>query len=237
MKAAVCTNITQPAKSLVKAICYPETTKYFSRATCYRCEHEQIAHDAYKKKAISEHLNFSLSKSGLGLDVPNYPFLGALLDGTIKCACCKPGVLAIKCPYSCQSESFLRKASDTQFFLNDFRDVYHSYYFQVQAQICSASYSDLWFGKSRIYLCREFTWMKPFITYAFLKANKLIKVGILPELVGKWFSKEQNVLLPPSICSESNCIMHNKNYMVLMGSLSLVMMKLMGSVDSKIEYF
>ncbi len=35
-----------------------------------------------------------------------------------------------------------------------------------------------------------------------MKANELIKVGILPELVGKWFSKEQNVSLPPSICSD-----------------------------------
>jgi len=118
LKVAVCTDITQPAKSLVKSICYPETTKFYSKATCYGCEHEQIAYDAYKKKAISEHLNFSLSKSGLVID-PNYPFLGASPDGTIKCACCKPGVLEIKCPYSCQSESFLRKASESQFFLHE----------------------------------------------------------------------------------------------------------------------
>ncbi len=85
LKAAVCTDITQPAKSHVNANCYPETTKYFSKATCYGCEHEQITYDAYKKKAISKHLNFSLSKSGLVLD-PNYPFLGASPDGTIKCA-------------------------------------------------------------------------------------------------------------------------------------------------------
>ncbi len=206
LKVAVCTDITQPAKSLVKSICYPETTKFYSKATCYGCEHEQIAYDAYKKKAISEHLNFSLSKSGLVID-PNYPFLGASPDGTIKCACCKPGVLEIKCPYSCQSESFLRKASESQFFLHDlggllFLDVYHSYYFQVQAQIkiCSASYSDFVVWQEQDLFVQRIYLDEPFITYAFMKANDLIKVGILPELVGKWFSKQQNVSIPPSIC-------------------------------------
>ncbi len=36
---------------------------------------------------------------------------------------------------------------------------------------------------------------EPFIIYAFMKANELIKIGILSELVGKWFSTEQNILL------------------------------------------
>ncbi len=137
MKAA------QPAKSHVKANCYPETTKYFSKATCYGCEHEQITYDAYKKKAVSKHLNFSLSKSGLVLD-PNYPFLGASPDGTIKCAV---GVLESSALIYVKVNLFFFKASESEFFLNDiggllFLDVYHSYYFQVQAQIkiCSASY-------------------------------------------------------------------------------------------------
>ncbi len=139
---------------------YPETTKYYSKATYYGCEHEQIAYAAYKKKAISELLNFSLSKSGLVLD-PNYPFLGASPDGTIKCACCKPGVLEIKCPYSCQSESFLRKASESQVFLG------YSFWmyiiaiiskFRLKLKFVLHHTHILWFGKSRIYLCREFTW-------------------------------------------------------------------------------
>ena len=106
LKAAVCTDKIQPSKSLLQAICYPESTKFTSKATSWGCEHEQAAYDSYKRKRMNEHVNFSLSKSGLVIDC-NYPFFGASPDGVIKCRCCEFGVLEIKCPYSCRDKSFL----------------------------------------------------------------------------------------------------------------------------------
>ena len=57
---------------------------------------------------MNEHVNFSLSKSGLVIDC-NYPFFGASPDDVIKCRCCEFGVLEIKCPYSCRDKSFFTR--------------------------------------------------------------------------------------------------------------------------------
>ena len=65
---------------------------------------------------MNEHVNFSLSKSGLVIDC-KYPFFGASPDGVIKCRCCEFGVLEIKCPYSCRDKSFLTRSNESNFFL------------------------------------------------------------------------------------------------------------------------
>ncbi len=195
MKAAVCTDITQPAKSHVKANCYPETTKYFSKATCYGCEHEQITYDAYKKKAISKHLNFSLSKSGLVLD-PNYPFLGASPYGTIKCAV---GVLESSALIYVKVNLFFLMQVSQNFFLTTY--VGYSSWMYIIAAIISKFRLKLKFvlhhtwQEQDLFVQRILYLDEPFITCAFMKANELIKIGILSELVGKWFSTEQNILL------------------------------------------
>ena len=65
---------------------------------------------------------------------------------------------------------------------------------------------------------------EPFITIAFMKAIELIKIGILPELVGKWYTKEPSVVhhILPAILQMS-CLwgVLVKDYGVTAGSLSL----------------
>ena len=70
-------------------------------------------------------------------------------------------------------------------------DTSHAYYYQVQGQIklCGANFSDFvaWSEKElfveRIYLDNTF------ISDAMDKATSFFKVAVLPELVGKWYSK------------------------------------------------
>ena len=196
LRAAVCTDTTQPSKSLIRTICYPEVMKFSSKATCWGCEHEQIAYDAYKSQFSSLHSNFHLSKSGLVIHV-DHPFMGASPDGLISCSCCGNGVLEIKCPYSCKDKSFVTKSNESSFFLTNengtlLLNVYHAYYFQVQAQMkfCSLSYSDFVVWREEELFVQRIYLDEPFITIALEKASTFIKVGILPELTAKWYTRE-----------------------------------------------
>ena len=196
LRAAVCTDPTQPSKSLVRTICYPDTTKFYSRATSWGCEHEQIAYKAYKNRFICLHSNFQLSRSGLVIHV-DYPFMGASPDVIINCSCCGKGALEIKCPYSCRDKSFLSKSNESSFFLTNENgtlslSVYHTYYFQVQAQMkfCSLSYSDFVVWREKELFVQRIYLDEPFISVALEMAAMFIKVGILPELTAKWYSRE-----------------------------------------------
>ena len=46
-KAAVHTDLSQPSRSLIKSICYPESLKFSSKATRWGCDHKKTARDAY----------------------------------------------------------------------------------------------------------------------------------------------------------------------------------------------
>lgn len=46
-KVSVHTNPKLPSKSLIKAICYPETVTFTSKATKWGCEHEKTARETY----------------------------------------------------------------------------------------------------------------------------------------------------------------------------------------------
>jgi len=50
LKAACHTDFFQPSQSLIKAICYPESSKFISKATKWGCDHKKTAHDAYLQK-------------------------------------------------------------------------------------------------------------------------------------------------------------------------------------------
>ena len=93
-------------------------------------------------------LNFRFP-SGLVID-PSHPLRGATPDSFVECKCYGKGVIEVKCPYSCKQKSIEQRTEDSQFFLKQnekgdlYLDPYHTYYFQVQAQLkfCSASYAD-----------------------------------------------------------------------------------------------
>ena len=116
LKAAAHTDLAQPSQSLIMSICYPHNHQFQSQATAWGCTHEETARKAYVAQMVKEHPGFSVCKSGLVIH-PLYPHMGASPDGLIKCRCCGPGVLKVKCPFSCKDKSFMEATAET-FFLN-----------------------------------------------------------------------------------------------------------------------
>lgn len=96
---SVCrTTISKPALSLVKQICWPENTSFYSKSTQYGCNHEKHAYDELFKKMKEHHLQYDLKKCGLIVH-PKYPLFGASPDGISNCFCCGKGCVEIKCPF------------------------------------------------------------------------------------------------------------------------------------------
>ena len=63
------TSISNPSKSLLTSICYPEMVRYQSKACLYGCKHEDDARKAYTEVMSTRHRSFSVARSGLVLDV------------------------------------------------------------------------------------------------------------------------------------------------------------------------
>ena len=198
LREAVHMNYSQPSLSLIKSICYPEQRQFTSAACQYGCNHEDLARQMYTQKFAAKHEEFLVVQCGLILD-PKFPFLGASPDGLVNCKCCKSGVLEIKCPFSCKQKSFVELANDNPSFCLDDDNgsltlkVDHPYHFQVQLQmkLCHVQYCDfvIWRETGEIF-CQRISLDSSFVDSAINSVTPLIKYAILPELVGKWFSKQ-----------------------------------------------
>ena len=131
---------------------------------------------------------------------PVFPFLGASPDGTVSCECCGAGVVEIKCRYSCKDRSIL-EASSEQIFCLERRDdstalclkQNHQYYYQVQAQIklSNANYCDFVVWREGELFVQRIYPDDEFMAVVLQKVTTFFKVCILPELLGKWYTKSQ----------------------------------------------
>ena len=116
------------------------------------------------------------------------------------------GVIEVKCPYSCKQKSIEQRTEDSQFFLKQDEkgdlclDLYHTYYFQAQAQLkfCSASYADFVVWTEKELFVQRILPEEPFISIVLQQSKTFIKVGILPEMHGKWYPKEPITKNQPS---------------------------------------
>ena len=197
LREALHTNHFQPSVSLIKAICYPEQHKFTSSACQYGCKHEDIARVAYTEKMQACHENFMVIQCGLILD-PEFPFLGATPDGLVYCKCCESRVLEIKCPFSCKNKAFSEAILDnSSFFLEDDNGGLalkedHMYYYQIQLQmkLCHMQHCDFVAWREGEIFHQMVELDSDFIDSAIHDVEPFIKLAILPELVGKWFSKQ-----------------------------------------------
>ena len=71
-------------------------------------------------------------------------------------------------------------------------NVYHAYYFQVQVQLkfSDAQYCDFVVWNVDHLFVQRLCLDEPFITVALEKCKQFIKLAILPEILGKWYSRE-----------------------------------------------
>lgn len=127
---------------------------------------------------------------------PLWPHLGASPDGIVECLCCGKGVCEIKCPF-CYKDQQLKTAVDQKNSClvsvdGEMKlDTSHSYYYQVQAQIfiCGVDYCDfVVYTDKDIHIERVFP-NDVFWQNAKELATTFLKHAILPELVGKWFTR------------------------------------------------
>lgn len=209
MKSTCHTDPSNPSQSLIKTIVYPEAYKFSSRATSWGCKHEKQARDFYSKRMMENHRGFTVSDSGLSLN-PKWPHLGASPDGVVNCCCCSKGVVEIKCPFCHRNDDIVESTNDKRFCLKKdasgsaYLDHAHAYYYQVQAQIfiCDVDYCDF-------VVCTFPEDQEPSIHIERIvpdehfwsgcteKSLDFFKMCILPEIVGRWYSR-------PPICQGEN---------------------------------
>ena len=195
-KASTRTDITQPSQSLIKAICYPESFRFTSQATEWGCTHEKQALSEYEMREKDKHSNFVLSPSGLVLS-SEYPHFGASSDGIASCTCCAKRVLEVKCPYSCKEKSFIEAVTtDSNFCLEEVTGKLllkhdHAYYYQIQLQmkLCQTTHGDFIVWRENELIVERVSINEQFLAMALEKATKFYTNGVLPEVLGKWYSK------------------------------------------------
>ena len=93
---AVChTDPASPSLSLVISICHPDTVRFKTAATKWRCQHEQDALKEYKIKSAHHHDRFTVSQAGFFIS-KDYPYFGASPDSMVSCSCCGQGICEVK---------------------------------------------------------------------------------------------------------------------------------------------
>lgn len=196
MKSVCTTSVSQPSVSLVKRICYPEKQKFSSAATEWGLRHENTALSSYKAKAVQQHRDFRLRKTGVFLCV-EYPHLAASPDSFVSCACCGDGIVEVKCPYSAADCDILQTLNSPNCSLEQRNGKLvlkrtHAYYFQIQAQIavCRVKYCDfvVWTPTS-LYTERVLE-DAVFFNEILLKATRFFTHVVLPELFAEFFTKK-----------------------------------------------
>lgn len=195
-KAACHTDSTQPSQSLIKSICYPENNSFKSKSTDWGCTHEKKALEAYCHENQTNHRQFDISCCGLIVN-PTYPHMGATPDGIVTCECCGRGVLEIKCPFSCRDKSFAEAATtNSRFFLTENDGVFtlkrnHAYYYQIQLQmkLCETTFGDFIVWREGDLIVERIYIDDSFLVHALEKATTFFKLGILPEILGKWYTR------------------------------------------------
>lgn len=132
---------------------------------------------------------------------PVWPFLGASPDSMVDCLCCGSGVCEIKCPFKHRHNTVLQASlSDELFCLHKVNGNLslkksHPYYFQVQAQlfVCDVEYCDFIVWTLKDVFIERIVPDVQFWDDCVRKASSFFIHGVLPEIMGKWFTR-------PSTC-------------------------------------
>ena len=193
------TDLASPSQSLIKSICCPESYKFSTSATSWGCVHEKIAWE-YETGLKDEHHGVNVQDSGLHISVKN-PFLGASPDALVSSRCCGEGCLEIKCSFCCKDMFIFEAAENKKFCLEKNGSEFqlsrkHPYYYQVQAQlnICERKYCDFYVWTEKDYHVERILPDPNFWNSCAEKSSRFFVLCILPELVGKFYSRETHML-------------------------------------------
>ena len=121
---------------------------------------------------------------------PNVPFLGASPDGLVSCDCCGFSVLEIKCPFCVKSDKldsvtgfYLEKNGEGELTLNRNQHV------QTQLGVCrlESAYFVVWTEKDLH--VEPISFDEEFWGMICQKSKHIFDTAILPELVGKFYTR------------------------------------------------
>ncbi|XP_072028778.1 uncharacterized protein [Amphiura filiformis] len=185
-----------PAKSLINTICYPDKHKFSTAATRHGIDNEDKVLDMYAEE-MKWHDNFVMSKTGLVINT-QFPYLGASPDSLVSCECCGNGCVEVKCPYSKRDMTIRDAIEQDKTFCLEIRNdepklkQNHQYYYQVQAQIhcTNTEYADfiVWTGRGPLHKERILPDLD-FWEVCVERSSKFFLLGILPELLGKFYTR------------------------------------------------
>ena len=210
--SVVHTKEDMPSQSLIKSICYPGSYKFESTATSWGCSHEEKALNIYKNIMKEHHENFEVNRCGFFISI-DYPFIGASPDGLISCSCCGEGCVEIKCPF-CHKDQFIFEAVEQNktFCLkkenNNIKlSEKHQYYYQIQTQlhVSNRLFCDLFVWTDKDYHIERIWPNKSMWSIIIEKCRLIFNVAILPELIGKFFSRETNYCINNNPNNEKVC--------------------------------
>ncbi|KAK3880823.1 hypothetical protein Pcinc_014710 [Petrolisthes cinctipes] len=94
LKKVLHTSPTNPAPSLIRAVCYPQDVMFKTPATRWGCEHEKDAVKAYIQDQ-KHHTQLTIAEGSFTVDLQN-PFFGASTDVRVQCSCCNHRVILEK---------------------------------------------------------------------------------------------------------------------------------------------
>ncbi|XP_038563448.1 uncharacterized protein LOC119894834 [Micropterus salmoides] len=127
---------------------------------------------------------------------PDLPWIGASPDGMVTCTCHGDGVLEIKCPFNSRDCSLAESCKHPSFCLGLREDgtmslkTDHKFMYQVQVQmhVATVSYCDFMVWTPQEFFIQRIQYDPVFFPNAYLKVAEFIKTGVLPELLGKWYT-------------------------------------------------
>ena len=129
---------------------------------------------------------------------PSCSFLDVTPDGIVNCSCCGSEVLEIKYTFGCKEKSFEDAAGQKSFCSEEDKGdlrlkVDHVYYYQVQfrMKLYHVEYADFVRWREEDMSVQRIVMDTEFIDNAINKTVPFIKLVILPELVGRWFTKQK----------------------------------------------
>ncbi|KAH3777905.1 hypothetical protein DPMN_179353 [Dreissena polymorpha] len=202
-KQVCATDPGNPSQSLIMNICYPASKKLDTDATRWGSKNEKVAKERFLRAILAEglHENVELRDCGLYLSEEK-PHLAATPDAILSCNCCEKSVVEVKCPYNQrnsmldgQLKDFYLKPDETGKLLLDKK---HPYYYQVQTQLGVTKLKSAYFivmTEVDIHM-EQIMFDEQLWEEICVRTEKIFKVAILPELVGKFYSRLPGCGLP-----------------------------------------
>ncbi|KAL7290566.1 hypothetical protein TKK_0014023 [Trichogramma kaykai] len=191
--------VDKPSLTLVKTISYPAKAFMKLPNARYEFSRKEKALALYKQYYTEDHDNFKTYNPGLVICL-RHPYFAALTDLLITCDCCGGGgCVEIKCPYELKTLSIKEFAKTNDSFLELCDDNYnlkksHKYYYQIQFQMycMDMQYCDfvIWSKKEFLVIRTEIN--REFLEINLLKAKTYHDQVIVPELIGKYFTREND---------------------------------------------